>query len=187
MEAVALDGRDAVMVPRWSNADAVSVIDAVTRALGKWDLAYQYAAPAYGWDPARDYLVSSQQQAEADYPVDLVALLIEAARALLVPRDKYIQSGAALTFDPMAWDAWLERVQRGLRDDGAEATFKVPVPACKGKSPFPRRDKNGKWKCDPILVDDPITAIGSSAAKLGAVVLVALIAYEFVSRPRRRR
>lgn len=182
-------------VPQLTNAEALQVVRALSTAVGRagFPLWYQFAAAAFGWDPTTDALDTSSTQAAGLYPVDdavmLWAAVADAADAEN-SKDPADQHRPALYFD----DAWtdplyLSDVRRALQDDGATAAFKIPLPACKdpktgkpvGK---PRRGPDGKWRCDPVTVDDPVTFAGKQFRTLALLALGAWLL--FGKKPRRR-
>jgi hypothetical protein len=181
-------------VARLSNAEALQLVRAASISLGRarMPLWYQFAAVAFGWDPATDTLDTSAAQGAKLYPpdatVELWSALGDAAEAAQADPDA---ARPSLYFD----DAWTDPlyaadVRVALQGDGATAAFKIPLPACKdpktGKpTGKPYKDpKTGKWRCDPVVVDDPVTFAGK---QFGTVALLLLGAWlVFGKKPRRR-
>lgn len=181
--------------PQLTNAEALQLVRAWTLAHTRaaFPLWYQFAAVAYGWDPESDALDTSTKQAAAMYadPGELWAQLAQLATD--GDNTEVDQTYPSLYFD----DVWTDPtfagdVRKALRDDGADAQFKIPLPACKdpktgkpvGK---PRKDpKTGKWRCDPVVVDDPITHAGKHVLAIAAAIgLLWLVMSD--DKPRRRR
>lgn len=183
-------------LPKLTNAEALQLVRAWTlaRSRARFPLWYQFAAVAYGWDPAHDTLDTSSAQGSRPYPSDATSELWAAMVQLAAEADSDNTSPtASLYFD----DAWSDPtlaadVRNALRGDGADAAFKIPLPACKdpktgkpvGK---PQRDpKTGKWRCEPVAVDDPITHAGKHVFAIAAVIL-SLWWLVDDRKPRRRR
>lgn len=189
---------DGATAPAWTNRQALSIVAgmrAAARPVMSWPLWYQFAAAAYGWDPATGELDASDERAEGAYPagaaVQLVAELRRIAEALDAVRYPELRvelpeswGGAELVADMTA----------ALRDDGAQVAFKIPLPTCRdprtGKPARPVRDPaDGRWKCPGgvVTIDDPITAIIKSLSKAAVPAALILIAYAAITNKRRRR
>lgn len=186
----------------WTNREALAVVQALRgvakRTRSGWPWWYQYAAAAYGWEPGTDALDESAARADADYEEGAAEVLLDEARRMAAELDASGVLDARLDLA----DVWGDKdgqalIQRALADDGVKATWKVPLPACKGRDgrpAVPRIDpKTGKLTCPGggvIRIDDPITAILKSLAKVAipvALILVAVGAFESSRRQRRRR
>lgn len=205
-----LRNRDAaVLVQSWGEIPwSVEYDEAPPTRFGWHSLWPQYQALAYGWDPSDNTLDISPAHGDEWYPDDIAAdlwgalrLMAEDAdargiRPLAVDPARPTHFSTTLTAEPlveMASVAVTDNIAHGslpgmLRDDMAVA-WKIPLPACKGpdgKPGKPRRDKNGKWKCDPVTIDDPVTIIKNEAM---SVVTFALMvgALWLLSSPRRGR
>jgi hypothetical protein len=167
------------LAPKWTNREAVSVVQAL-RELGKglgFEWWYQFAALAYGWDPAADRLDETPSQADALYPPDSAVLLnrelIRIMNALETTHREDPRIELADVFDENAFKSDL---MSALRQDGAAAQFKIPIPACKGEGgrlvpPVWDRETR-KWKCPGgvVVIDDPLTALVKSLIKPAAVI-----------------
>lgn len=179
-------------VPKLTNAEALQLVRAVSTAVSRarFPLWYQFAAVAFGWDPAVDVLDTSAAQGERMYPP---AALVELWAAVDGAANSANDDGPSpsLYFDDSWGDAlYAADVRRALRDDGASAAFRIPLPACTdpvtgkpvGK---PHRGPDGKWRCDPVSVDDPVTFAGK---QFGTVALLILGAWLLLGdKPRRKR
>lgn len=176
-------------------------------------LWYHFAAASYGWLVNKDRFDTSAAQADRMYPADLSVELqlalsglasdLDAERATVPPR---------LELDPSAFDDPLFRgdVLQALRDDHATVSTKIPLPACRdrktgkvrvplppcgpdGTGPVNPLDPKGpRLPCDkpgdcaPIVVDDPITAVGSSIGKLLLLAVAAFGVYKVLGSKARR-
>lgn len=173
--------------PKLTNGQAVTLIMSWMFAVGtkvdtKWALWYQLAAVAYGWTPDRDRLDTSTRQRDAWYPGVLTIELWMQLDALssMLDGGKTSPAGVTLALDGDFSDPTFQgQVASALRGDGATVQWKIPLPACKdpktGKpTGRPHKDKNGKWTCDPVVVDDPITRAKQSVN--GFLVLMAVVA-----------
>ena len=191
---------EGTIAPRWTCREAMAVIEAARQAAktgSAFPLWYQFAAVAYGWDPTVDSarLDNSQEQADRDYDADAaVALQLELQRIT----SDLDESGGKLTpelrLDGKAFDrpGVQSEVRAALRADGISPTFKVPLPACKdprtGKPGIPRRNpKTGKWECEVVTIDDPVTAIGKSAGRWILPALLLYAAWKSTRHDRRRK
>lgn len=179
---------DGTTVPRLTNREAVALIMAWRTVAAmlpqRWPLWYQYAAAAYGWDPSSDRLDASAGQGGRIYPVSASEPLWDELRSIATGLDR--QSGAEpyLSLEPSVdidSDAFASPIVQGevmsaLREDGAEALFRIPLPACEdkdGRPTRPRRNPNtGKWECKPLTVDDPLTHGRKQASKFGGLLLI---------------
>ena len=177
---------DAQLYTRLTNGEAVTLIMGWMFAVGpsvnsSWALWYQLAAVAYGWSPERDKLDTSAKQRDAWYPGELALELFFQLDALATTLDKShppSTDSVELPLDGSFSDPSFQgQVRAALLDDGASATWLIPLPACKdpktGKpTGRPHRDKNGKWTCDPVVIDDPVTKVKKSVNGLLVLVLV---------------
>lgn len=183
--------------PRWTDREAVSVIagarEAARRAPGGFPLWYQFAAAAYGWAPETDQVAKTEAQADALYEPELAVLLNAELRRIFAELDTASVANPRLALDSGAWESSWTDVVRALQQDGAQATFKIPLPTCRdpktGKPTKPVRGKDGKWSCPggPVLIDDPLTAIAKSAAKIAVPAAVILIAAWILNEKRGTR
>lgn len=175
------------LYPRITNGQAVTLIMGWMMAAGPravnstFALWYQLAAVAYGWTPERDKLDTSAKRRDAWYPGEVAIELWMQSSALASQLDIAAggkDAGAILALDGSFDDPTFQaQVAAALRDDGASATWLIPLPACKdpktGKpTGRPHRDKNGKWTCDPVVIDDPITRAKKSVNGLLVLMLV---------------
>lgn len=189
--------------PRITNGQAVTLIMGWMMAAGSsvnsdFALWYQLGAIAYDWDPARDRLDTSKARRDAWYPADASLELWMQAQALAWQLDKAEGHPASAEQVELSLDGSFDdpsfqgQVRAALRADGAQAQWKIPLPACKdpktGKPGKPHKDKNGKWTCDPVVVDDPITRAKQSVnGFLVLVAVVAIIAWTSDNKSRRKR
>lgn len=185
---------DVARVPKLSNSEALQLIRAMTLAIGRpqFPLWYQFAAVAYGWDPTSDQLDTTSAHGDQLYPPDASVELWQAVKDAGAAADSSASHPVpSLYFD----DVWADPlyaadVRRALQEDGADAAFKIPLPACKdpktGKpTGRPSKGPDGKWRCDPVAVDDPVTFAGK---QFGTILVLALGAWLlFGKKPRRSR
>lgn len=183
-----------------TSREAAAVISAVRETVhsAAWPLWYQFAAVAYGWDPATDALDTGGKQGDLPYAampelraaVDGVMATLDQAGSARTPRLDLVD-----VFDSRAGEGFRAAIATALRQDGANVAFKIPIPACKdpktGRPARPiKNPKTGKWECPggPVTIDDPITAIGGSLVNLAVPIAIILIAAAaFTRAPRRRR
>lgn len=181
--------------PKLTSREAVQLVRAFSSARGRasFPLWYQFAAVAFAWNPSTDTLDTSTARGAKQYPAEATAELWRALHTLADEADAEQGHGApSLYFDVDPWGdpLFAGDVRRALQGDGADAQFKIPLPACKdpktgkpiGK---PTRDPvTGKWKCEPVAVDDPVTHAGNQVVTL---VLLGLAAWALFGNPPRRR
>lgn len=197
--------------PQLSNADASDLVGAFHGAdnIDAFPLWYQYAAVAYGWSPPdSDMLDASTARGANAYDADIAVALWLDLKRVATELDNSGSADARLIFDGVYDDVvWLGEVRAALLQDGASATFKIPLPMCKDKRTGKRRiprvpcDKNGQRRdpltgaliacdmpgdCDPESVDDPITHAFNQLLPW-ALILGALWLIRKDSQPRRRR
>lgn len=188
--------------PAWTNREALSVISGL-RELAKGSAAgfplwYQFAAIAYGWSPESDTLTATSSQADDDYPIDAAVSLGDELKRIAGDLDKSSHPNPRMALaDVFDNRELLQEVSVALRQDGADAAFKVPLPACKdpvtGKPARPVKDAAGKWKCPggALTIDDPITAFLKMLEPLiipaGIILILAAAAGTKTRRGRRRR
>lgn len=179
-----------------------------------WD---QLAAAAYGWNPATGKLDTSTKNRDAWYPDALLVALwkgLMSAADELDDADRRYRLDDPHRGKPRVdldgrWDdvVFQNTVKLTIEQDGsitdtqsAHAAFKIPLPACKGKDGKPVAPKckrvMKRWpylceeweKCDPVMVDDPITKVGNDLGSLaGLALLVGAFWLLFDNKPRRRR
>lgn len=191
---------DGTVAPAMTNREALAIVMALrrmARATGaEFPLWYQFAAPAYAWTPGTDVLDATDRQADEEYPADAaVQLHLELQRLTAELDDRAVKEPRLEISDVFADGETQREVAAALRDDGARAEFKIPLPACKdpntGKPARPvYDDRDRKWKCPGgvVTIDDPITAIIKSAAPLAIIAILAYGAGVIWSKkPRRRR
>lgn len=201
------EGVTLTLAPRLTNADVVRFTMAWlaaltrTRARELFPLWHQFAAAAYGWNPATNAWSPSAKRAAALFPDVLLVEFWKALMALASDLDAERVANPRLDLDGEYADvAFQGEVKGELQGDGASASFKIPVPACKrpdGTTGAPRCKRYMKtWpylceeyeKCTPVVIKDPITDIHDKSQK--ALLLVALIVvawWAYDSKPRRRR
>lgn len=189
---------EGVPAPRWTNREALAVVMALRKlARAAFPLWYQFAAVAYGWSPENDELTARGGQADIAYPPEISVLLNhEIARIAKELEAANTQAKPQLDLDDVFDDKSVIAAVRGaLRQDGAEAAFKIPLPACKdpvtGKPTRPVKDpQTGKWTCPggAVMIDDPITAIIKALSKVAIpAALILGAAWVLSHKPRRSR
>lgn len=179
--------------PKLTNSEALQLVRAWSQATTRagWPLWYQFAAVAFGWDPSADTLDTSAAQAARPYPADATAELWVALAGLAAQLDRGDNTAALYTDQEWADPLFAADVRNALVGDGADAQFKIPIPACKDPATGkpvgkPRRDPaTGKWRCDPVVVDDPVTHAGRQLGGAAAVIL--LLWFLLSDNPRRHR
>lgn len=198
-------GDDGVVAPVWSCREAAAIVAAwrtVARLTADgFPLWYQFAASAYGWDPAEGKLRQYDDQASALYPPEDAAALVSeidriaAARdqaQVVVPRDQPALALVDVWNDPQ----FLDDIKAAMAGDGAVVEWKIPIPACKdpktGKPAKPvRNPTTGKWECPGgvVTIDDPLTAIIKSLSKIAPLAIVVGVLYlvDRMETPRHRR
>ncbi len=206
----ASDGRGGVVLMDWppiTNGDVIKLtmgwLGALTPAQRRelFPFWYQFAAVAYAWGPKKGTLTATAKQRDALYPEQLAAEFWQAMTRIRIALDADNVLGARLDLDGEFSDKVFQgEVVAALRSDGVDASFKIPLPACKGKDGKPTAPKckryMTKWpylceeweKCDPVIITDPITDIHNKSQK--ALLLVALIVaawWAYDSKPRHRR
>jgi len=173
--------RDTLAAKKMTNRNAVSFIrewNNVSPSGGK-TLWAQFAAVAYGWTPERDQLVRSSAQGDAAYimPSEVFSWAESIARELDERAD--VPPRISVNNDTWSDPTFYGAVRSQLQQDGARASFKIPLPTCRdkktGKVRFPRPGDN-KNTCEPVIVDDPVTVVGNHLSilllVLGAVWLL---------------
>lgn len=189
---------DGTIAPKWTNREAMAVISALRAAAGTaaFPLWYQFAAIAYGWTPDNDRVVATAAQADEIYPADAAVQLQGEIQRITGDFDLEHRGEPRLELDSDAFGdrATILEARQALRDDGADAQFKIPLPACKdpktGKPARPVKGSDGKWRCPggPLLIDDPITAIIKALAPIALpAALILGAAWVMSKRPRRAR
>lgn len=188
---------EGTIAPKWTCREAVAVIAAMKAAAldggVAFPQAYQFAAVAYGWSPDAGGLDNSTSQGDAIYPpYAAVALNLEMQRIFDQLDARHRATPPRLNvIDVFDSSKFQTEVQDQLKHDGASASFKIPIPACKdpktGRPAWPVRGPDGKWKCPGgiVTIDDPLT---SGVKSLGPIVLIAAAAYAYLKfKPRRSR
>jgi len=207
---------------RLTNGEVITVVMAWmpptagirAQAFPLWD---QFAAAAYGWNPATGKLDTSTKNRDALYPSALASALWtqlqDASRELDDADHRYRlddphRGKPRLDFDGR-WDdiVFQNTVKMTANQDGsitdtqsAHAAFKIPIPACTGPDGKPQLPKckrvMKRWpylceeweKCSPVVVDDPITKVGKDIGTLGKLALLVGAFYLlFDNKPKRRR
>jgi hypothetical protein len=194
---------EGTVAPRMTNREAVAVVEAVRdlarKAGAQFPLWYQFAAIAYGWAPDHDELDTSQEQSDRVYDADAsVMLQLEVQEFTGDLDDRNTPDPRIDLTDVFDHPSYRAEVAAALGQDGAQALFKIPIPACKdpktGKPAKPVRDpKTGKWTCPggAVTIDDPLTAILKELTKvivpIGLIVLVIGLAADNATTRRSRK
>lgn len=190
---------DGTIAPKWTNREAAAII-AGMRELGRgvpggFALWYQFAALAYAWEPGVDRLDATPDQADRMYPPEAAVQLNLELQRITNELDDARHSDPRLAlvdvFDRASFQA---EVETALAQDGAQAAFKIPLPACKdprtGKPTKPIKDpRTGKWTCPGgvVTVDDPLTAIVKIGATIAIPLAIILVAYGVMVGKQQRR
>lgn len=186
---------EGTIAPRWTNREAVAIIAALRAVAPEFPLWYQFAAIAYGWEPGQNKLDRSQAQADRDYDANANVMLNLEMQRIVNDLDAARRPDPRIELDAQTWSdaAFQAEIAKALREDGAQAQFKIPLPACKdpktGKPAKPVKGADGKWHCPggPLLIDDPITAIVKALAPIAVpAALILGAAWIMTKRPRRR-
>jgi hypothetical protein len=189
-----LRNRDAaVLVQSWNEiAWSVPYAEAPPSLFGWPSLWAQYQALAYGWDPDDGTLDISPTHGDEWYPDDVAADLWGALRLMAEDGDTrglqamvsapdgrtYLPDPGAPRIEMAPVDITDEIAHTSLvhyLDEDMGAKWKIPLPACKGpdgKPGWPRRDKSGKWTCEPVTVDDPVTHVKNKALSFATLALI---------------
>lgn len=188
---------DGTIAPRWTNREAIAVIAGVRAAApAEFPLWYQFAAIAYGWNPDTSKLDRTAAQADRDYDANAAVQLNLEIQRITQELDARRKADPRIDLDEQSWSdvTFQAEVTKALREDGAHAQFKIPLPACKdpktGKPARPVKGSDGKWRCPggPLLIDDPITAIIKALAPIALpAALILGAAWVMSKRPRRAR
>lgn len=184
--------------PRWTNREALAVVMALRSHAGKaFPLWYQFAAVAYGWSPDNDQLTARGGQADLEYPTEIAVMLLgEIERITAELEGAQPRSEPRLDLEDLFDDRLVvAQVAAALKQDGADAAFKIPLPVCKdpvtGRPAKPVKDpRTGKWTCPGggLTIDDPITAIIKSLSKVAIpVALIYGVIWVLSHKPRRSR
>lgn len=188
---------DGMPAPVITNREAISIIAGV-RALASgtqsgFPLWYQFAAAAYGWAPETDEIDTTTAQAEAVYSPDASAQLAQELHRIVAELDAAGVSKPRIQLEENEWTRMAEEVNIALRQDGARAEFKIPLPACKdprtGKPAKPVYDpRTRKWTCPGgvVTIDDPLTAILKTAGPVLLIVAALYGAASFLGANARR-
>lgn len=193
----ALDNRgrrlfEGTLTPRLTNREAVALVVAWHKQdPSESALWYQFAAVAYGWDPATDKLNAGWGQAGDFYPDADAKELWLYTQTLSIKLDAEGKPSPRLDIDPDAFTSAvvLGQVKQELVNDGATARFIIPVPACRdpktGRYGFPKRNpKTGKWECDATVIIDPLKGVRKS---VGSVIVVMAFLYVIFEGNKKRR
>lgn len=136
---------------RLTNREAVAVV-AGFRELAKqtsegWPHWYQFAAPAYGWDPTGDRFVTSPAHADVLYPAELGRELWEATKRIatnLEEEQPKLDARFELERFRIADLDFQGDTRQALIHDGAKATPAIGAPSssspAKKPKPSPKRD-----------------------------------------------
>lgn len=188
---------EGAQVPRWTNREALAVVMGLRKlAAGAFPLWYQFAAVAYGWSPDNDQLTVRGGQADGEYPPEISVLLSGEIDRITTELEGEQRKDPRLELEDLFADkSVIAAVAGALKQDGADAAFKIPMPACKdpvtGRPAKPVKDpRTGKWTCPGggYTVDDPITAIVKSLSKVAIpVALIYGVAWVLSHKPRRSR
>lgn len=183
-------------VAHLTNADAVALIQAwlsaVPDARKRFPLWYQFAAIAYGWSVERDKLDTSAARGARLYPTAAAQELWRATSELSLALDAEGVPSPRLETDGRFDDlVFAGSVAAALREDGAEASWVIGFGGCKGpdgKPSKPRRNPDtGKWECEPVPVEDPVTVGKRKATGFATVAALVFALWLLDSKPRRRR
>lgn len=186
---------EGTIAPAWTNREAAAVVWATRRAApDRFPLWYQFAAVAYGWQPDGDKIDATQQQADRMYPADAsVQLNLELQRIAADLDEAGAEAPRLELADVFEEPDRIRDVTAALRQDGARASFKIPLPACKdpatGRPARPVYSKERrKWECPGgvVTIDDPITAIAKTAGPLALLLGLAYVLIKIGPRRTRR-
>lgn len=164
----ALD-RTGTITPRVTNREAAALISAWRAAAAMSDdpfrLWHQFAAIAYGWTTGHDRLNASAAQGSKLYPLDLTTELWLALQRIALDLDDKRRESPRIELDSDTFTnpIFLAEVTKGMREDGAQAAAKVPLPACrdrktgKPRAPRPCLGKRHAAPDGTCYFVDPIT------------------------------
>ena len=160
-----------------TNEVAVAIVRGWRKVMDRWPMATAYELAAFGWDVRTGELDDDDGRRDKPYPSEAAELLEQDLEAFA----RRAQGVPSVTVED-TWDdarAREDLVARAAAEH-MDAHFKIPLPACKtrdGATLLPRK-RNGKWECDPVTVDDPLTITGRGLA----VVAIVLVAYWYLER-----
>jgi len=172
------------MAPKWTNREAAALVSAL-RGLGKsapggFPWWYQFAAAAYGWEPSnyKDHLLVNAAQADGIYPPETAVMLNREIARITTGLDTVTRPDPRMELiDVFDDEAFMSDVMQALHEDGSNAQFKIPLPACKAEGGrklrppvWDRRER--RWKCPDgvAVIDDPLTALVKALIKPAAVI-----------------
>jgi hypothetical protein len=188
---------EGTQAPNWTNREALAVVMALRKLAGRgFPLWYQFAAVAYGWSPDMDQLTARGGQGDRPYPPEISVLLSGEIARITSELEAEPRRDPQLDLEDLFDDkVVIAAVTEALKQDGADAAFKIPLPACKdpatGRPAKPVKDpRTGKWTCPGggYTIDDPITAIVKSLSKVAIpVALIYGVAWVLSHKPRRSR
>lgn len=181
-------------VPRVTNGDMAAVVQAFARlSRADFPLWYQFGAAAYGWNPKRpDRFVTTDKQRDARVDVELAKELWLATLAVAKAMDaRPLSLGARLDMqDAFSDPVFQSEIKAEMVQDGATAQGKIPIcterPKLKCREGFDlvqvspgifvcKNKKTGEVEqprldCEPIWVDDPITAVGKDVLRAALIL-----------------
>ena len=188
---------EGTQAPSWTNREALAVVMSLRKLAGRdFPLWYQFAAVAYGWSPDTDQLTARGGQADRMYPPEISVMLSGEIARITNALEGEQRGDPRLDLEDLFDDKdVIAAVTGALKQDGADAAFKIPLPACKdpvtGRPAKPVKDpRTGKWTCPGggYTIDDPITAIVKSLSKVAIpVALIYGVAWVLSHKPRRSR
>jgi hypothetical protein len=153
------------MVPRLTNGEVITLVMAWMEAATptRFPLWYQFAALAYGWTPDNDRIDTSAKRRDALYPTDIGHELWMTTNNLSDTLQAETPANPRLDMDGRFDDVVFQgQVRAALMSDGAQAKWVIGFAGCKdpktGKPGLPKKNpKTGKWECNPVVIQDPIT------------------------------
>lgn len=202
-QAFAADG---TLAPPLTNGDLAALVQEWRLAAGSaaFPLWSQWAAVAYGWDPAAPgVFITTSKQRDALLDVEAANDFWLATYRLALDLDDG-KSPPRFDIDSTAFDdrTWQDQVKADLLSDGASVKWELPV-GCRGKDgkvrpgrlgckqgwtlitvkgrPMCRNDATGEtekpaYVCegDPVTVKDPVTVVANKFLT-GLLILGALV------------
>ncbi len=210
-------------VPRLTNRDAVALLVAIRRRAlqvpAVHALWHQLAAPAYNWHQSGDALLVDDDQGAKPYAHNLELWRLLHGAVKVLAHDNPASSSVELEVAD-AWDdpTALASLTAALADDANVAALAAPSSSSSSSSSSPDPDgvsparkmpipgvcidpKTGKTrlarpgeKCDPAMIEDPITralkwltkTVGKPLLLIGGLYVGARVVGAIPSRPQRR-
>lgn len=174
-----------------TNAEVVAVVSAwhdVTAAelsRAAWPQWWEHLLVAAGWEPPDTVRLTADQASRA-YPQEATEILREdlALAASIMDRERLADQKMTIVDIRNRPDILMALAKEAEALLRVAPAFRIPLPACKdpksGKLGPPKKDpKTGKWACDVVTVEDPVSRVGSGIGKGLLVLALAYAVYKW--------